>query len=248
MFIGEIICLPIYFYLKHREVKKYGTILASPSTLAARKMGLRFDINPAWMIIPCCFDIIASTLMFVGLTMIAASIYQIMRGMIVFVVTIMSMIFLGRRYFRHHWTALTIVVIGTAVVGLTPVIYPNKGQDSDTSSDPLFGLILVLIGQIFAGFNMVSEEKLFRVFYIHPLQMVGWEGVWGLIIYSVILVILQFIPCHSSEICPYGTVEDTMQALYEMSQNYWIWILMIVDIFGITLYNSSNVAVTKYAN
>eukprot|EP00344_Euplotes_crassus_P003775 CAMPEP_0197007184 /NCGR_PEP_ID=MMETSP1380-20130617/39445_1 /TAXON_ID=5936 /ORGANISM="Euplotes crassus, Strain CT5" /LENGTH=110 /DNA_ID=CAMNT_0042427153 /DNA_START=386 /DNA_END=715 /DNA_ORIENTATION=- len=110
--------------------------------------------------------------------MIAASVYQMLRGMIVFVATIMSIIFLNKRYYRHHWTALTIVVIGVAIVGASPIIYPDKKNDANASSNPILGLILVLAGQIFSGFTMVSEEKLFRVFYIHPLQMVGWEGVW----------------------------------------------------------------------
>lgn len=186
--------------------------------------------------------------MFVGLTMIAASIYQMLRGMIVFVATIMSMIFLGKRYYRHHWTALSIVVIGVAIVGASPLIYPDPDEEGDSSSDPILGLILVLSGQIFSGFNMVCEEKLFRVFYIHPLQMVGWEGVWGLLIYSVILVILQFIPCPSSEICIYSTVEDTKQAFYEFSVNYWAWLLGIGSVLSISLYNSTNVSVTKYAS
>lgn len=112
----------------------------------------------------------------------------------------MSIIFLGKRYYRHHWTALTIVVIGVAIVGASPIIYPDHGESKDSSSNPILGLVLVLAGQIFSGLTMVTEEKLFRVFYIHPLQMVGWEGVWGLLFYSVILIILQFVPCHNKDI------------------------------------------------
>jgi len=186
--------------------------------------------------------------MFVGLTMIAASVYQMLRGMIVFVATIMSIIFLNKRYYRHHWTALTIVVIGVAIVGASPIIYPDKKNDANASSNPILGLILVLAGQIFSGFTMVSEEKLFRVFYIHPLQMVGWEGVWGLIIYSVILITLQFIPWPSSTIWTYRTIEDTRQAVYELYLDDITFLLGIGSILSISLYNSTNVAVTKFAS
>ena len=223
-------------------------MMANPATLAARKLGLRLDVNPAWMIIPCAFDIVASTLMFVGLTMIAASIYQMLRGMIVFVASILSIIFLNKRYYRHHWTALSLVVVGVAIVGVSPVIYPDDSGDDDNSKNATVGLILVVAGQLFSGINMVAEEKLFRVFYIHPLQMVGWEGFWGMLIYAVILVILQFIPCPSKDICAFETIEDTPQALYSFTQNYWIWVLLIGSLLSITVYNSTNVAVTKYAN
>ena len=87
--------------------------------------------------------------------MIAASIYQMLRGCIVFVATIMSIIFLNKRYYRHHWTALSIVVVGVAIVGASPLIYPDKNEETDDSNNPLLGLILVLSGQIFSGLTMV---------------------------------------------------------------------------------------------
>lgn len=194
MFIGEIICLPVFFIIRYLTVRKYGSVKADPASREAQRMGLKFNVNPILMIIPCLFDILASTLMFVGLTMIAASVYQMLRGMIVFVATIMSIIFLRKRYYIHHWLALFIVVIGVAIVGASPIIFPDENQSKDSSSNPVLGLVLVLAGQIFSGLTMITEEKLFRVYYIHPLEMVGWEGAWGLIIYAFILIILQFTP------------------------------------------------------
>mmetsp|Transcript_17344 Transcript_17344/g.19419 ORF Transcript_17344/g.19419 Transcript_17344/m.19419 type:complete len:89 (+) Transcript_17344:177-443(+) len=88
MFIGEFICLPIFLVLKWRSNRKYGSKYNTPDAVEADAMGLKLDINVLWFAIPCCFDIFASTLMFVGLTMIAASVYQMLRGMIVFVATI----------------------------------------------------------------------------------------------------------------------------------------------------------------
>jgi len=78
--------------------------------------------------------------------------------------------------------------------------------------------------------------------------MVGWEGVWGLLIYALVLVILQNISCHNSSICPYGTVEDTLHAFHEFGENYLMWVFAIFSILSITVYNSTNVSVTKYAS
>ena len=116
-----------------------------------------------------------------------------------FVAAVLSMIVLKKRYNRRQWTALTIIVIGVAIVGASPIIFPAEAGSVSTSSNPVLGLILILTGQLFSGFIMVSEEKLFRVYHIHPLQMVGWEGFWGVCIYSVILLILQFTPCPSRD-------------------------------------------------
>ena len=49
-----------------------------------------------------------------------------MRGLIVVIVALMSVIFLKRRLYRHHWTAATLVVIGIVLVGLCPVIFKKE--------------------------------------------------------------------------------------------------------------------------
>jgi len=40
-----------------------------------------------------------------------------MNGSVVFATAILSVIFLKKKYFRHHWTGLTAVIGGVALVG-----------------------------------------------------------------------------------------------------------------------------------
>jgi len=44
--------------------------------------------------IPAMCDVVASTLMFIALTLVDASVYQMMRGLIVFITALFSIIFL----------------------------------------------------------------------------------------------------------------------------------------------------------
>ena len=67
---------------------------------------------------------------------------------------------------------------------------------------------------------MIAEEYLLSDYYLHPLKVVGWEGFWGCFIYIILLFIMQFIPCNDENICPYGKVEDTPQAFYEMGRKW----------------------------
>uniref|UniRef100_A0A7S3N6J9 Solute carrier family 35 member F6 n=1 Tax=Euplotes harpa TaxID=151035 RepID=A0A7S3N6J9_9SPIT len=245
MFLGEFLCLGVYA-ITQRNAENPET---SPALREARKKGLKTHINVLLLAIPACFDIIASTLMFVALTMIQASIYQMMRGLIVFVAAILSIMFLKRRFYRHHWTALVLVVSGVAIVGASPVIYPenNSGDDEEGKSVAL-GIILLIAAQFFAGGLMITEEKLLGNYYLHPLKVVGWEGFWGCFIYIILLFIMQFIPCHNDGVCPYGKVEDTPQAFYEMGDNAWIWVLGLGSVFSIAFFNAFGVSVTKYAS
>ena len=184
----------MYAISYYREVKQHGDIMRSPALIDAKKKGLKTDINVFILAIPACFDIIASTLMFVALTMIAASIYQMMRGILVFVAAIMSVVFLKRKFYRHHWTALVLVVSGVAIVGASPILFPDGDSGSTNSSNAIIGILLVVAAQLFAGAMLIVEEKLLGDYYLHPLKVVGWEGFWGCFIYIILLVIMQFIP------------------------------------------------------
>jgi len=102
----------------------------SPGKSSAGVMQLKTNINPLLLAIPAAFDIIGSSLMNVALTLIPASIYQMMRGMIIIVTTVMSIIFLKRKYYRHHWTSVAFIFLGVAIVGASPLIHGDK-KDGD---------------------------------------------------------------------------------------------------------------------
>jgi drug/metabolite transporter (DMT)-like permease len=55
------------------------------------------NINPMLIAIPASCDFMGSSLMFVALTMVPASVYQMMRGIIVVITALFSMAFLGRK-------------------------------------------------------------------------------------------------------------------------------------------------------
>lgn len=73
----------------------------------------------------------------IGLLYTPVSIYQMTRGALVLFVGILSVLFLGRKLFPHQWFALTVVVLGVAVVGLsgtmTKQALAEKGDGERTS-------------------------------------------------------------------------------------------------------------------
>ena len=76
MFIGELLCLGVYgaklFYNRNNND---AMVPMSPGAEAAELMQLKTNINPLLLAIPATFDIVASTLMNIALTMIPASVY-----------------------------------------------------------------------------------------------------------------------------------------------------------------------------
>lgn len=78
MFVGEITCfifLAIKIAYEKSKAKEGLATPASPGTTQASLVHQKTNINPLWLAIPASCDFMASTLMFVALTMVPASIY-----------------------------------------------------------------------------------------------------------------------------------------------------------------------------
>lgn len=104
-------------------------------------MHLKTNINPLLLLIPACFDIIASTLMNIALTMVDASVYQMLRGMIIIITAAMSIYFLKRKLYRHHWSSIAVIFLGVFMVGLAALLYTDDGSTSTSGT----GIILLVI-------------------------------------------------------------------------------------------------------
>lgn len=116
-----------------------------------------------------------------------------LRGSIVIITAILAVIFLKKKQYRHHITSLAIIFLGLLLVGVSSIISPDKqGKDQPKKSGGTVatGIILLLIAQLFAGTQFVVEEKLLGDYYINPMQVVGWEGVFGFTYYLIALPIM----------------------------------------------------------
>lgn len=127
--------------------------------------------------------------MFIALGFIPASVYQMLRGVIVLITAFMSIAFLKRTLYRHHWTALVLITGGIGLVGLAAVLFSEGGGD-DSDKHPVIGIVLMIAAQFFHGGMYIAEEKFFGDYYLHPFYIVGWEGIWGLIFYAIFLTIV----------------------------------------------------------
>jgi drug/metabolite transporter (DMT)-like permease len=48
-----------------------------------------------------------------------------MRGMIIIVTSVMSIIFLKRKLYRHHWGSVAVIFLGVAIVGAAPLLHSD---------------------------------------------------------------------------------------------------------------------------
>jgi len=92
--MGLLVIKRCYYNSKEKEGL---AIPMSPGTKQAEQAKQLTNINPLWLAIPATCDFCGSSLMFVALTMTPASVYQMMRGIIVVITALMSICFLGRK-------------------------------------------------------------------------------------------------------------------------------------------------------
>ncbi|KAI4179833.1 MAG: hypothetical protein L6R41_007614 [Letrouitia leprolyta] len=168
--------------------------------------------------IPACCDLTGTTLMNVGLLFVAASIYQMTRGALILFVGLFSVLFLHRRIFLYQWSALFIVVIGVAIVGLAGAIAPNPQAQPDPRSltettilflrevpqqlkaaavspsalQTVLGVLMIAGAQIFTATQFVSEEWILENYALEPLKVVGWEGTFGFLVTLIGMIVLHF--------------------------------------------------------
>jgi drug/metabolite transporter (DMT)-like permease len=154
-----------------------------------------------------CAYPISYQLMNIGLLYTPVSIYQMTRGALVLFVGILSVLFLKRRLFAHQWFALSVVVAGVAVVGLSgsltkQTLADNGGllnallrrrEETPDEVAVVIGVFFVLFAQIGTAIQFVLEEKIMATYSVTPLVAVGLEGFFGLLTLLLLFpIIIQF--------------------------------------------------------
>ena len=219
--------------------------------------------------LPACCDITGTTLMNVGLLFVAASIYQMTRGALVLFVGLFSVIFLHRRLALYQWSALFIVVLGVALVGLAGAIAPNpqaqpeprsiveKGlqlaravaEEVGTMAKPsealytVIGVLMIALAQIFTASQFVSEEWILEHYALEPLKVVGWEGIFGFIV-TVIGMIILHLAIGRTETGRNGYF-DAVEGWREVTQYRSIAVTSILIMISIGGFNFFGLSITR---
>ncbi|KAJ5184783.1 Nucleotide-sugar transporter [Penicillium cf. griseofulvum] len=201
---------------------------------------------------PSSCDIAGTTLMNVGLLFVAASIYQMTRGALVLFVGLFSVLFLRRRLHLYQWSALFIVVLGVAIVGLSGALFSGEtGHDINQNNvartpeavQAIIGVLLIAAAQIFTATQFVLEEWILENYAMDPIQVVGWEGVFGFLVTSVGIVIMYLI-VGRTDAGRYGYF-DIKEGLHQVFDNRAVAISSLFIMLSIGGFNFFGLSVTR---
>jgi drug/metabolite transporter (DMT)-like permease len=78
-----------------------------------------------------------------------------LRGLLVAIVGIYSVIFLKSKLFFHHWFGIVSIVLGTILVGLASILF---SQNEVASKNPILGDSMILISILISGFKKIQKK------------------------------------------------------------------------------------------
>mmetsp|Transcript_38403 Transcript_38403/g.74483 ORF Transcript_38403/g.74483 Transcript_38403/m.74483 type:complete len:532 (+) Transcript_38403:184-1779(+) len=244
MFFGELCCLIVFKLSQLRRSRpppaERGRLQYVEITSEEHEeLTPSHNWSPVIFLLPACCDLTATSLMYIGLGWTYASIFQMLRGSVMIFTGIFSIIFLGRKLGKHQWIGMVVVMAGLALVGVSSVLAPSGGEGAP---NPLGGIIVIIIAQLVQATQMVVEEKFLTKYEgIEPLQAVGWEGFWGFLVLSTLLVPMYWIPGTATG----GRLENALDAFVQIGNSYVVMAAILGNIVSIGFFNFFGVTVTR---
>ena len=122
----------------------------------------------------------------------------------------------------------------------------SSAEANKSSSDILLGDMLIVGAQVIVASQMVYEEKFVTKYNVPALQAVGWEGTFGFLTLSTLLVPMYFIPAgekfgHN----PRHVLEDAYDGLYQLAHNPLLLTAFCGTAVSIAFFNFAGISVTK---
>jgi len=204
--------------------------------------------SPLIMLIPCVFDLLASTIMTFGLIYISVSVFQMLRGSMMIFSTILSRIFLGRHVKPFQMVGLGVSCVALVVVGIAGTQMPQAGVES-TAAQTLIGCALVVFSQLIQAGQLVTEEFLLKNLSLPPLKIVGYEGVWGTLLMVLVACPAAYvIPGTDFSTMPHNSLENTWDSLLCMVTSAGLIGSLVVFFVAVLMYNVYGMLITDSFN
>lgn len=247
MFLGMTLSLVVFGVEKLIKKMKNRSDIDSESSNDQEEEGEKVDNEKNWKVYlyiaaPACCDLVASTLMNIGLLYIQASVWQMLRGAMVLFSSIFSAFILKRKTYPYMWFSVFLIIIALAVVGFSAVTSTGVGVNGVSKGNVVLAIFLVIGSQVIQAGQIIIEDFLMHDITAAPTFVVGVEGLWGSLLTSaVFLPVMQHIPGEEGM----GLHEDTLDTFEMIRNNKLIMGFVIFKVLVVLLFNITGMMTTK---
>ena len=180
--------------------------------------------------------------------MIPASTVQMLSGTSIVYSAILTVIYLKKKLYKHHFLGITLILLGVFLVGLACFLdhkHPEDPVEEDTD-ELVFGIILLQVGILFGAIGFIIEEKFMsNQKDLDPMLVVGCEGASASIMWVVLLTAFYYLPCNSKTFCSDGKLENTPGAWEDYAANSTLIYQSIAIVLIIPCSSYCGVTTTK---
>ncbi|BDA43255.1 Solute carrier family 35 member F6 [Coccomyxa sp. Obi] len=257
MFLAMVMCLPIAWIAAAIESRRKKSAASERKPLlgeegetstqqgAAAKLAAKSASFKEIMILglPMAFDLTATLLMSIGLLYVTASVYQMLRGAEILFSAIFAVTCLKRKLYKRHYIGIAFCLAGITMVGASSLLTPSGDATSDAGK-VLLGMVLIVVAQAVQAAQVVMEDYAMSNVGLAPLQVVGYEGVLGVIALAILLTIVQFLLGKDEE----GIHEDTRESIHMITHSIPFWAIpavLVANSLSLLLYNVAGMFVTE---
>ncbi|XP_071454976.1 solute carrier family 35 member F6 [Hetaerina americana] len=240
MFVGEILCLLAFKFLHLYAICK------KDGNRNERNPSENQNFNPLIFLPAALCDMCATSIMYIGLNLTYASSFQMLRGSVIVFTALLSVAFLGRVLSWREWGGIYFIIVGLTVVGVSDFFQGSQSGETLDKNNVITGDELIILAQIITASQMVYEEKYVSKYNVPPLQAVGWEGVFGFLVLSLLQIPFYYIyvgePFSGN---PRGVLEDVIDGFVQLSNNPLLVCAFVGTIISIAFFNFAGISVTK---
>lgn len=222
---------------------------ASPSSDAKpQKQELSYERKVCMVAFPAGFDLLATAFACIGILYIPASVWQMLRGASIIFTAFFSVWLLKREMRKYHVVGLFCCTLGVVIVGIANVLggvasSSNDGDSDSGSATPMlvFGMSMVVVGQVVQAAQVIAEEYLMKDVDLPAMEIVGFEGFWGLLM-MIFLVYptLYFLPGSD-----HGHLEDPFDTFALVKNSGDLQAMVLLYLFSCGTFNATGISVTQ---
>ena len=162
-----------------------------------------------------------------------------LKGFIVLFTMGISVFLLKKKFKKIQKLGIAGVFFGLVLVGLSNIYSYNPRF----APRPLLGNSLVIIAQLFLAMMFVYEECILKDYEVQVWEIVGWEGIWGMLSSAAFISIFFLIPGND-----FGSTENPIQATLQVMNDKQLFIGIATSSLVIGPFNYFGTALTKYAS
>ena len=202
--------------------------------------------------IPAIFEFFSTAVGNLSYVNLSASISTMFDGGNTIGVFLLSIFFLKNKHSKYNFIGVGLILLGLFFISLSAI--NDDSQETDLF-ETFVGILCCLLCNVFSSFHSIAEEYLLKTRFCHPIKLIGFEGLFGIIFSIFFILAFDQVKCPIiiESIC----IKDDKNDLYLENLNMayrqiidkkMIFFILFIQFLIYVFYNYAYITITDVAD